>query len=69
VINTDALLNAREAVIRAALAVVSAEREIGINGDTRAVTKADVDLYLAAQQVVSAVSDIPEWERPKGWAS
>ena len=67
-INTDALLNAREAVIRAALAVVTAEREIGLDGDTRAVTKADVSLYLAAQQVVSAVTDIPELERPKGWA-
>ena len=68
-INTERLLDAREAVIRAALAVVSAERALGAGGDARAVTKADVTLYLAARNMTAAINDIPEWERPREWGS
>lgn len=66
-IGSEALLNARERVIRAALAVVLAERSLNGEGSAPAVVKADGELYLAAQDMTRAVNDIPEWERPRGW--
>ncbi len=58
------------AVLRAALEVLCAERQLG--DESPSVTKlqrAEDRLALAARDLTNAIDDMPPVQRPKGWAT
>ena len=66
----DEVIKRREAVLQAALKVISAEREL--DGGERTVTallQAEDRIALAARDYVAAVDALPPGRKPKGWAS
>jgi hypothetical protein len=60
---------AREALVRAALEVCLAERNVGEARGTVRLLKAEHDFDLAARNCVSAIDDLPEQHQPKGWTT
>jgi hypothetical protein len=64
------LTQAREEVIKAALDVLRAERDLSdVASSAVAVTEAEDRLALAAKSLTEAVGAAPNGRKPRGWDS
>lgn len=60
---------AREAVLRAALTVLGAERMLHVDSTSMTALKAAEDtLAIACRDLTNAVDDLPPLQRPGNWA-
>jgi hypothetical protein len=64
------VITSREALIRAVLALLTAERELsGEGADVVKVMHRERDLSFAAAVHAHAIDDLPAGEKPKGWVT
>lgn len=64
------VIGARERLLRAAVAVLGAERMLHVSTQSMTRLKAAEDeMAIAARDLTSAIGEMPPIQRPKGWTA